>query len=346
LTDQFSFGVSLYEAIYGHRPFRGKGTDELQEEMKRGIEEPDGVRVSARLRKVMRRATAYDRAARYPSMDELLDDLRRDTRKTRTSIALGGGAVLIAAIAGLGAMRMRDHRDPCEGGEARLTGVWDPQLRLAIDLAFRATGVPFAAETSQRIRDILDGYTRSALDMQRKSCLATTVRHEQSSEVLDLRSACLDRRWEALAALTRELAAAHSAEAVVAAVQAARALPSIEPCGDETVLRQAYPAPSTTEQAHAVAESARSSTKAARAFLRRSRERRRGGQTRGRARAQSRVSANARRGAVRPGAEHALGRQRRRGDGDMAGRDRRRFRSPRPSPRRGGVDAADVRYGR
>lgn len=72
--------------------------------------------------------------------------------------------------------------------------------------------------------------------------MATRVRGEQTEELLSMRMVCLDRRRKDLAALTGLLAEA-DAKMVERAVDAAAALPSLQPCQDITSLAEQSPLP-------------------------------------------------------------------------------------------------------
>jgi serine/threonine protein kinase len=75
-ADQFAFCVSLWEAVYGERPFVGRTASEIARAIERGkIREPSRERAAAvprQLRKVLERGLAAERDARWNSMTELL----------------------------------------------------------------------------------------------------------------------------------------------------------------------------------------------------------------------------------------------------------------------------------
>lgn len=75
-ADQYAFCVSLWEAVYGERPFHGRTASEIARAIERGqIKEPRRERaaeVPRQLRKVLERGLAAEREDRWSSMTELL----------------------------------------------------------------------------------------------------------------------------------------------------------------------------------------------------------------------------------------------------------------------------------
>jgi WD40 repeat protein/tRNA A-37 threonylcarbamoyl transferase component Bud32 len=106
-SDQFSFCVALWEALYGERPFAGRDSEALLDSMYAG-----SVRATSStsgvppwLRERIRRGLALDPAERWPSMAELLDaltddpDRRRRARWRRSLIAVVALGLLGALLA-------------------------------------------------------------------------------------------------------------------------------------------------------------------------------------------------------------------------------------------------------
>src|SRR5262249_9470034 len=87
-----------------------------------------------------------------------------------------------------------------------------------------------------RVQQRLDRYAAAWAGMHTDACEATHLRGEQSAELLDLRMECLARRRDALSTLSELLGHADAA-LVDNAVQAVGRLPTIEDCGNATLLR-------------------------------------------------------------------------------------------------------------
>jgi serine/threonine protein kinase len=108
-TDQFSFALAFYEALYGERPFAGATYREVVRNVLAGTVRPPSKDVPAHLRAALLRGLAVDPAARFPSMTALLAALEEapapivvtspGRRSRRLPIAIGG--VVIAAGIGL-----------------------------------------------------------------------------------------------------------------------------------------------------------------------------------------------------------------------------------------------------
>ena len=242
-TDQFSFCVALYEALYGERPFAGETMVALTASVLLGEVRaaPEAARVPGWIRRVLLRGLATNPAHRYPSMAALLGALEQDpaARSRKWATALGAAA-LVGGLA-YGASRMGARQQTmCGDGAARFTGLWDSggasPRKDEIRAAFARTGKAFAPQTYAATSRLLDDYVARWSSMYRDACEATHVRGDQSAEVLDLRMACLDGRLGNVRALSDVLA--HADEGVVLnAVNAAGALPSLDGCADVAALR-------------------------------------------------------------------------------------------------------------
>lgn len=236
-TDQFAFCVVLWEALHGERPFAGESLEALAFAAATGRirPPPPAARVPPRLRKAALRGLSPDPAARYPSMDALLDALARRPARRARILAAALVTLAIAGIAGgYGALRAQSER-LCDGAEDELAGTWDAARRAQLTNALRATGVPFAEDAARGVEEALDAWSGEWAASWTDACEATRVRGAQTERVLTLRMRCLERRRGELASLV-ELLARADPKVAEKAVGAARSLRSVRVCGDVEAL--------------------------------------------------------------------------------------------------------------
>jgi len=238
-TDQFSFCVALYEALYGERPFHGSSFGALSDAVMKGaVREPPPDRdVPAGIRQAVLRGLSADPNDRWPTMKALLAELENDR------LVAGRDRFVI-------------------GAAAKLSDVWEaPSLGHPVDTAakaetrraFLATGKAYAANAFETVSRLLNDYARTWSDMYIEACEATHLRGEQSSEVLDLKMAFLNERLEDLRALCRVFRNA-TPDVVENAVTAASALRGLDRAMDVKLLRAVVRPPDDARTQAAVEE--------------------------------------------------------------------------------------------
>jgi eukaryotic-like serine/threonine-protein kinase len=243
-SDQFSFCVSLWLALFGSNPFvAGRWTAAAASEaMARDeVRDPPRVRgVAPRVTRALRRGLRHDPQARWPSMAALCGELAPRSRTTwlLPGLTVGGivGGVAIASLLGGG-----DRADPCGGAAAKIDTVWNPGARDRISRGFAATGLAYAADTTPRVLGALDRHAATWSAMRIDACRANRLRGEQSDDLLDRRMRCLDERLAALDGLIGAFAAADG-DVLAGAIQAASRL-TVDRCGDVDALLERAPAP-------------------------------------------------------------------------------------------------------
>jgi serine/threonine protein kinase len=262
-SDQFSFCAALYEGLYGQRPFEGKNIPTLTANVIAGRvrEAPADARVPRWLRKVVLRGLRVDRSQRYPSMEELLAELARNPARTRQRGMFATAVVALIAVLGVGLFRAeRQQRTRCRGADAKLADIWElpnakglSARKQAIRSAFMSTGKRYAADSFAVVMKALDRYVVDWNTMHREACEATSVRGEQSAEVLDLRMSCLQDRFSEVRALTAVFVEANG-DVVTKSVEAVQGIRPVEQCADIASLKAVVRPPDNPIARRAVAE--------------------------------------------------------------------------------------------
>ncbi len=254
-SDQFSFCVALYQALYRQDPFSASNLERLALAKQLGQirRPPPDTKVPVHIADAVHRGLATDPADRWPDMPALIAALERDpTIARRRTLRVIGVAALAATTTGAIMHFADDDRAACEGGEAQLQGSWDATRRAQIGDSLRAVAVPYAEQAAAQVEAGLDAYAHAWSRMHRDACEAARVRGEQSESLFDRRMRCLEQRRGALVAVVDVLAAA-DVDVVQRAAQTVGSLPAIESCGNvEYLLATVEPPPA--ELAVAVAD--------------------------------------------------------------------------------------------
>ncbi len=170
-SDQFSYCVSLYEALYGFRPFAGETLAALRRNVLAGRLEhpPRYTDIPPRIFKVLQRGLSVHPGDRYPAMEPLLDELVRDPR-----VALRRAAyvllVLMAAalVAGLW-WSEREQRAARAEGE-RLRAQFERARVLHAEEELRRAQ---SRTLTEKYDDLVLAFAREAIDDDPTRALAT-----------------------------------------------------------------------------------------------------------------------------------------------------------------------------
>ena len=280
-SDQFSFCVVLWEAIYRRPPFVGRSLFEIQAAIARGptaapaealtaasAREPAvatttkaGAKVPKAVHQMLLRGLAANPADRFDNMEQIvavlqhqLEPRRRPQRLALTLAAVV--AVVVAVVVAIGAAALwflspsvlgLQPVSVCAGARQRVAEIWDPQRRASLHGRIRdGAHHAYAAEAWPHLADAVTAYAADWATMHRSACLAHR-RGEQSDLMLDKRMACLERSLLALRDALEALSDHDdiSAAAMARTQHAMAKLPALARCADLAALAAAVPPPET-----------------------------------------------------------------------------------------------------
>ncbi|MEM9457236.1 MAG: serine/threonine-protein kinase [Myxococcota bacterium] len=216
-SDQFSFCVALYEAIYGERPFQGITMTAQVISMTHGHFRPvpKGIKAPAQLRRVLLRGLAHLPGDRWPSMEALLVELRRLVApRGRPWVALGLAFGLVVGLvvglsvlgAGLSPLAAGSR---CDGAREQLAGIWDEPRKQAVRKAFLSTRLSYAPRTLAWVEQQLDAYADAWTREYIEVCEGNQQVEKYAHNALDLPMSCLRERQVTLYTTVKTLANAN-----------------------------------------------------------------------------------------------------------------------------------------
>jgi serine/threonine protein kinase/tetratricopeptide (TPR) repeat protein len=175
-ADIFSFCASLYEGVYGERPFvvdnaHRHDPDAWSEAIARGPRPPPANRrVPASLRRIVIRGLAADASDRWPTMDALLVALRSVLSRRRRIVLISVSPAIVALVVSALLIARRAPIDRCAEDAARIENVWGAFDRQRVDRALRATGAAYASVASERATASLDRWATAWREAVASAC--------------------------------------------------------------------------------------------------------------------------------------------------------------------------------
>ncbi|MBZ5712976.1 serine/threonine-protein kinase [Nannocystis pusilla] len=241
-SDQYSFCVTAWEALFGARPADARAR----------VAQAQGRSVPGWLRKVLERGLSAAPGDRYPTTEALLAALRADPTRRRRVVA----AVVVAGLAVAGWFGVRDYREAqtvasCEADGASMAGAWRPEARTKLRDGMLASGVAYAETAADKVVPYFVAQAEALTQARTEGCLNARVRGTWDEDTLARSVWCLEVRRLEFEALLDALSQP-KATSVQAAVDAAAALSPTGPCLDASQLARLPPLPPDPERHQAV----------------------------------------------------------------------------------------------
>jgi tetratricopeptide (TPR) repeat protein len=235
-SDQFSFAVSMFVALYGTHPFVFTNVASYSKAV-RGAPEtpPPSTKVPGWVHAVIERGLKPDPEQRFTSMKELLEALERDPSRRRRTLAAGAclAATFAVALTAYGRHRV-ELRARASEGASLMAATWNAKVeqltRTSLAAADPRYGSVIAEQTARRIGEYATAWT----DTHRRISEATLLQGEQDALAMARRLRCLERGREQLSAL-REILLHADAAVAQRAIDATFALPNPANCANSDV---------------------------------------------------------------------------------------------------------------
>ena len=243
-VDQFALCATVWEAVYGARPFAGERLVDLAANVLAGriSAPPRCPGVPRTLRRVLERGLAADAEARFSSLEALLDalgDILRRHKRARRARWIVGAAIVVGlsfgGYAGTQAFAEQSRIAACEAEGETISEVWNEERRERLESTLATADMAGAEVTARHTVSRLDAYAKTWQSARTEACLSSDTEDSWDDEVYERALWCLDERRIGLEALIDQLARGGAAAATFA-VQAAARLEPVDICHNVAAL--------------------------------------------------------------------------------------------------------------
>jgi eukaryotic-like serine/threonine-protein kinase len=227
-SDQFSFCVALYEALYRRHPFVvGGNWAQLPYNVLEGrVQRPPAKsRVPKVIGALVMRGLGLRPEARWPAMDALLVALRRalDRRGPRPAAVAVGAGLLVLGAGVFGRSMQSPQAQHCQRGAVLMQRAWNADAREELRSAWIGTALPGAADTWSRVDARLQARVDDWWNIHHAACSGAAPASSSATCLL---------RWAEGLRTPLEVLAQPNESLVHNAVQMVGELPPLARCSD------------------------------------------------------------------------------------------------------------------
>ncbi len=246
-SDQYAFCVSMYEALYGMRPFTAAGLEAVaRQKWTNTIADPGSARprgMPEALHAIILRGLDRDPDQRFATMEALIAALESLLRQRSRAPWIAAG-VVVTVVGVAWAWSLRPAR--CPDARAQLDGVWDPQRSAEVEAAFASANTRASETMWPRVESRLDDYATQWASVHGELC-------KTAGMPLDAGMACLRARKGELAGVVDVLATGDRST-VHAALELLDSLRDPGPCAEPEATQSAALDPQLAAQRAEVAD--------------------------------------------------------------------------------------------
>ncbi len=182
-SDQYSFAVALWEALYGAHPYPAKTFTELRGLVQEGIiAAPQAGEIPPRFEAALRRAMSNEVDNRYGSMEALLEAIEPPVRKRKMAL-LAGAATVAIGIGAFAFIGLQSAPAACPRDDAGWKEAVAPEVVQRLEARLPKVAPAIIAELASK--------RESWISSRQAACRAHSEGYE-TDEMFRHRLACLD----------------------------------------------------------------------------------------------------------------------------------------------------------
>lgn len=243
-SDQFSFCVSLFEALHGTRPFEGDTLASLLCSIEEGrVRRPTRSDVPHAIQVALERGLSTDPADRHPNMPTLLEALAPPKRSRAGAVLVAAGGVAVSGVLAaayiLGPGPMGPTAAACPDAVEAYGSAWSEGRRNEVKAGLDGTGHRTSNDVFTHLDEELTARRAAWIDAFEQAC-ETHRRGEQTQTIFELRSTCLMRLRDEADAFSA-LVAEGDERLVDGVLSSSTLLRPIAACADVEALQAASP---------------------------------------------------------------------------------------------------------